>query len=213
MIVLMASVRMYAKNLEDLVKADTSAKVSASVNSTLGSVSSLADSVQKIGGVENTVDLEEYKTPIGDLIDWFVGNYVAAVKLDGLRRATTAADPVIAEASKVIGIAADAGSDIPKAALAEAASMRNDAFAEDRTASNLEKLIADAAAFDQFLLAKPDGVFAQMADAHHALTENLQGESPSIAVVAKKIKDFLAESENLLRIIEELRSAGKEEEQ
>jgi hypothetical protein len=213
MIVLMTSIRMYAQNLADVVNADTSAKVSASVNSTLGSVSSLAASIQKVGGAPKKVDLEEYKTPVGEAINWFVGNYVAAVKLDGLRRTTAAADPVIAEASRVIGATTVAGADVPKVALAEAVSMRNDAFAEGRTTANLQQIIADAAAYDQFLLAKPDGVFARMADAHHALANNLQGEKPSMGEVAEKIKRFLIEAETLRRIVEALRSAGKEKEQ
>jgi hypothetical protein len=212
MIILMTSIRMYAQNLTNIVNADTSAKVSANVNSTLGSVASLAGSVEKVGGQVPGIDLEEYKTPVGEAINWLVGNYIAAVQLDGLRRATAAADPVIAEAARVIEPIIGAGADVPKAALAEAVSMRNDAFAEERTAANLKLLITDAAAYDQFLLAKPGGVFARMKDAHHALANNLQGEDPSLGQVAKKIKYFLIEAETLRRIIESLLSAGKEKE-
>jgi hypothetical protein len=169
--------------------------------------------VQKLDGAKKPVDLTEYTTPVGEAVNWLVGNYVAVAKLDGLRRATAEADPVIAEATRVIEASAKAGANVPKAALAEAVSMRNDAFAEERTAANLQLLIADATAYDQFLLAKPEGVFARMKDAHHALASNLQTENPSLGQVMEKIKSFLIEAQTLHRIIGSLASAGKDKEE
>ena len=58
-------------------------------------------------------------------------------------------------------------------ALSNEVDKSSQAFDDDPNESNLNKLIAKAEAYDQFLLTKPDVVFARLREAHGALAAKL----------------------------------------
>jgi hypothetical protein len=200
MVALMESITIYADNLVALVSADTAAAVTAHVNATLGSIESLATTVEEAGGNKQPVNLSAYRTPVGEAASWLVGQYVAKVKVDGLRRATTEAQPVIAEATRVFEIAADQAAVVPRATMAEDVRQQLDSFDSSRSEQNLERLIQSADQFNQFLEAKPSDVFAKMNAAHEALTDQLQGRDVTIAQATARIEIFAAEAERLVKI-------------
>jgi len=208
MTALMASISTYADNLVALVSADTAAAVAANVNATLGSIESLAETVAKAGGDKQPVDLSAYTTPAGEAVLWIVGQYTASVKLDGLRRATEEAQPVIAEATSVFEQAAALAANIPKDAMAQEVSQRLAAFDASPTQENLDSLINSADQFNQFLEAKPADVFAKMNVAHEALTRQLQGEDVSLAEAVARIESFAAEAESLAKIAKAFAAAN-----
>lgn len=215
MITLMRSVRVYADGLSAIVNADTAANVATHVNATIGSVENLAKTVVKLGGQDTTssIDLSEYTTPVGQAVNWLVGQYVAKVQLDGLKRATKDAKDVVKAAASVFGSAAEVASVVPRAALAEAVSKRIDAFRDSQSDQNLNNLIESAAKYDQLLLAKPATVFARLDAAHEALVDKLQTDELSLANVMAKIEAFAAEAETLAKILKDLAAAGKEKEE
>jgi hypothetical protein len=208
MTALMASISTYANNLVALVSADTAAAVAANVNATLGSIDSLAETVEKAGGDTQPVDLAAYTTPAGEAVLWIVGQYTASVKLDGLRRATKEAQPVIAQAAAVFEKAAALAANIPKDAMAQEVSQRLDAFDSSPSQQNLEDLITSANQFNQFLEAKPADVFAKMNAAHEALTRQLQGDDVSLAQAVARIESFAAEAETLAKIAQAFAAAN-----
>ena len=213
-IVLMSSIRAYAQNLADIVAADTAARVTANVNQTIGSIESLARTIQRVRAEPGRpqVDPSEYTTPAGQAINWIVGNYVASVKLDGLRRATRDAQPVIAEAAAVLQEISDHAAIASRVAFANNVSIRNDAFAEARTKANLDKLIASAVAYDQFLLTSQSDVFVNMREAHNKLVAHIHESEPSLTAVGASIEEFATQATALARIIRSLVALRTEEE-
>lgn len=208
-IILMRAIREYADGLAAIVEADTADKVASQVNATLGSVEALAGTTVKLGAPEAEVRrVSEYKTPVGKAVTWLIGQYVAKVQVDGLRRATRDAKPVVRDAVALFQDIAQVAADVPKVELANTVSMRAAAFEDSRSDKTLTKLIDSAAKYDQFLLAKPDGVFARLGEAHGALADRLQNDELSLAEVMAKINAFASEANTLAQILEELEAAG-----
>jgi len=205
---LMGAISAYAGNLQALVSADTAAAVTANVNATLGSVESLAQTVEAAGGTKPPVDLSAYATPVGDAVSWLAGQYVARVKVDGLRRATSEAQPVIAAASEVFQKAAETAALVPKASMSEDVSSKLTAFETSPSAANLNALVQSAGQFNQFLEAKPADVFGRMNAAHEALTRQLQGQDVSLAEVVARIEAFAAEAQRLADVAKAFAAAS-----
>lgn len=212
MITLMRAIRTYADGLSAIVNADTAEKVTTHVNATLGSVENLAATVAKLGGPDTTssIDLSEYTTPVGQAVNWLVGQYVAKVQLDGLKRATKDAKFVIADAANLFGLVTEVASDVPKLALANEVSKRLDTFRASPSDNSLEKLIESAAKYDRLLLAKPPTIFARLSAAHDALADKLQNDELSLAIVMAKIEAFATEAETLAEILKDLAAVGEE---
>jgi hypothetical protein len=210
MVALMGSITAYADNLVALVSADTGAAVATNVNATIGTVENLADTVEKAGGAKPTVDLSAYATPAGEAVAWIVGQYVASVKLDGLRRATSDAQPVIAAATGVFEKAADEAAQVPRATMSVDVNQQLTAFQTNRSQGNLEKLIQSAGQFNAFLEARPADVFSKMNAAHEALTEQLQGNA-SLAEAIARIEAFASEAQRLAEIAKAFAAAAQTE--
>ena len=213
MIELMSAIRAYADGLAAIVGADTAGRVETQVNAAVGSVQNLSKTVKDLGGENKTssVDLSEYATPAGQFVNWFIGQYVANIKLAGLKHATKNSKPVVAAAAHVFSDAARAASFIPKTELAAAIKVRKDALGDNLTEANLMKLIDSAKTYDQFLIAKPVGVFNGMVQAHNVLVDKLQGQNISSVVVISRIKEFAAEAETLSKVLKAFSDIGKDQ--
>ena len=213
-IILMGSIRMYVEGLKAIVNAETAEAVTSQVNATLGSVEALAGTLAKVNGEESSKkNISEYTTPVGKLVSWVVGQYVAKVKIDGLRRATEHAHPVIERVAEYLNEVAGIASDAPKLALAESVSKRAIALEGGLSDSNLDKLILSAARYDKFLLARPNSDFKLFQTAHFALVEKLQNDDQSLANMMAKIKSFASEAKTLAKILQELAAAGGKDEE
>ncbi|MBX6321512.1 MAG: hypothetical protein IRY94_06785 [Rhodospirillaceae bacterium] len=208
-IAVMGQVAVYAQGLNAIVTADTAEQAKSDVNATLGSAQDLARLVAELGGGDLTsATVPEFATPVGEAVNWLLGAYVEHVKLEGLRRATSDANPIIQEAAEVAGAEAAIAGDIQRRSLSELVSARLDAFDESRTEANYDALLAAAAAYDAFLTSAPDDVFQQMAQAHDALTRSLQDRSLSLADVAARISTFERQAQDLWRIAQALAQIG-----
>lgn len=210
MVALMGSITAYADNLVAVVSADTAAAVTTNVNATIGSIENLANTVEQAGGTKPSVNLSAYTTPAGEAVTWIVGQYAATVKLDGLRRATSDAQPVIAAATAVFEKAAETAAVVPRATMSGEVEQQLTAFQTSRTQANLAKLIQSAGQFNAFLEAKPADVFAKMNAAHKALTEELQGDA-SLAEAIARIEAFASEAQRLADVAKAFAAAAQTE--
>lgn len=213
MVQLIAAVRRYAEGLHAIATADTAAQVGSRVDATVGSLKSLAATVGALGGTDSTVtgasvSAADYATPVGEIVSWGVGQYVARVQLDGLRRATADAREVVAGAGQAFALAADEASRVPRAELAEAVSVDVDALRERPGERTLDGLIASAERYDRLLLGKPPAVFGRLVEAHDALVAKLHDEDVSWSDVVARIETFAAEAHNLAAIVRDLRVVG-----
>lgn len=210
MIILMGSVRAYANGLSAIVNADAAAKLETQVNATVGSLKNLAGTVTKLGGKDTaaSINLTEYATPVGQAVNWVVGQYIAKLQLDGLKRATADAKDVVAATADILELTAGEASRTPRAEFSEAVSVRVDALRDNLNETNLDKLIESADNYDQLLLGKPPAVFVRLNEAHAALADKLQNGDASLADVIAKIEAFAAEAETLAKIVKNLQAAG-----
>ncbi len=212
MITLMRAIRTYADGLKAIVEADTAEKVATQVNATLGSVESISETMANLDRrVRQPSSFSEYKTSVGQAVNWVIGQYVAKVQVDGLKRATKDAKSVIAAAAGFFKEAAGTASDVPKQVMANEVSKRAAAFENAPSESTLDKLIKSAAKYDQVLLARPPAVFVRLGAAHDALANKLDNDDVSLADAMAKINAFATEAETLAAILKELAAAGKED--
>jgi hypothetical protein len=213
-IALMGRVAVYAQGLDAIVTANTAEEVASSVNSALGSAQDLAELVAKLQGqAPGSATVPEFATPVGEAVNWVLGTYIEHVKLDGLRRATHDANPIIKEAAKVAGAEAGIAGDIQRRGFADTVTARFQAFDESKSAASYDELVAAATAYDNFLTSAPSDVFQKMATAHEALTNSLNDKNLSLADAMAKIKSFQTQAETLWRIAKDLAAIGAKKEE
>lgn len=209
-LIVMSQIRSYANNLSALINADTAAKASASVNAALGSIEGLAKTLHDIDSTKGKKNFTEFATPVGQATTWLIGQYVAGVKLKGLKRATEEADGTIADAARVFQVVGNYVTSSVKRRLSDDVLRVEGEFDGSSTPRNLDRFIQSAAGYDELLRASAADVFASMAIAHHALTQRLQNNKLSLASALGKIEAFAMEAERLARIIEGLRAIGND---
>lgn len=206
MITLMRAVAVYAQGLADIVNADTAEQVSTHVNATLGSINNLANTIDALASTNAAESASAYKTSLGKAVNWFVGQYVATIKIDALRQATRQAQPVIERATRIFSdttlLAADVSHIGPTTEFDDA----REKYEATLRGDDLNILVARAAAYDRILVAKPSSVFEQLLLAHDALADHLQNKGQSFADVMGKIELFAIEAEAIITIVKEIQA-------
>jgi hypothetical protein len=210
-LVLMRGINSYAQGLAAIVAADTPEAIAGHVDQTVASVDNLATTVADLGGGDATpsVDTTPYTTAVGGIVSLAAGQYVDHRKVEALRRATADSKQVVARAAALFTGAADIATPVSQKPMAEAITQRLDAFDDNPTAGNLDRLIQSAAAYDRLLAARPPRIFQRMAAAHGALVDKLQGEEISLVVVFAKIEAFKDDAETLAALLRDLAEARR----
>jgi hypothetical protein len=210
-LILMASIRQYADHLAAIVNADTASQVTTQVTATVVSLGNLAGTIAKLGGADNTasVKLADYATPVGNLANWLAGQYIGGIQLEGLRRATVDARPVLAGAVEIFDAAATAAARVPRAQMAEEVRTRMDALRAQLSERSVEEVVQAALRYDKVLVAKPSAVFERLVSSHDALVAKIQDENVTLADVVARIEIFATEAKSLMAIVKELQAAGK----
>lgn len=162
-----------------------------------------------MGGAGAAAGVAEYKTSVGKAVNWLVGQYVAKVQVDGLKRATGHAQPVVDRAAELFESAAGIAADISKVDMANAVDESTDDFDDSGRDADLTTLLTHSRDYDRYLLAKPSAVFAQLKEAHDAPANKLHDDSLSLAEAMAKIETFAADAKALLEIVREFRTAGE----
>lgn len=204
---LMRGITLYTQDLNAIVTADTSAKVAASVNAAMGSIEALSTTINKQSGATLTV----YKDPISKAVNWMFGQRIAKLQIDGLRRATSRADPVIARAAMVFESSADQAEVFAHDELVAQFDLALKKNKDSPSDANLTALVARASAYDVVLKSRPSLVFAKLAPVHNALTRSLQGEGESVVDLIARIDAFAAQAQTVVEIVRELDAAGKKQ--
>ncbi|MBE0529710.1 MAG: hypothetical protein IH626_02725 [Rhodospirillales bacterium] len=204
MVVLMGGARAYAQNLAALVADDTAAKAEAHVNAALGSIETLANTVDTLDK-KGAKTIPSFATPAGAAVNWVLGQYVERIKLAGLKRATAEADPVIARMAALFRQAAVFGSDLQREQLTQRFQTRIDAYQDQRASeANLNAAVDAARTYDAFLQTQPGETFLGLAESHAALTGALHNADASWPQAIGKIRKFAAEAQRLAKIVQDL---------
>lgn len=208
MTLLMGQINRYASNLKALLEADTAAKVEASVNAAFGSAQNLAETVAEARAEpgQPTPAVPQFATPAGAAVNWVVGQYIEQVKYKGLQRATAAAKTPVRDAADLFAKASAFASDIPRADLANGVTAALNAYKDNESEANKEKLVAATAKYDAFLVSTPPDLFQRLGDAHDALADSLQGGEVTFGEAIGKIEAFAVEAEKLAKILKDIRA-------
>lgn len=202
MVELMAGIREYADGLSAIVQAKTAQAVQGHVNTALGSVHKLATTVAKASGAPAPTD---FASPLAQVVNWFVGQYVERVKVSGLRRATEAAEQeAIPGAVKLLRSAAFFAGTGTEVALANQLTSSIEPLGRRPSAAEIDRAATAARTFDNFLRADSGAVFDAMGRAHAALAKRLAQKDVSFAEMAAEIERFAAEAEKLARAVIEI---------
>ena len=212
MALVMSEIDSYAGNLKALLEADTTQQVKAQVNAALGSIEHLATTVASIDAAGGPApQIPSFATPVGEAVNWVVGQYVEHVKLEGLRQATAAAQPVVRQAADLFTAAATFASDVPKIELANNVSSAQEAIRSDRSQGSITSYADTAAKYDALLTSSAPDLFQRMGDAHDALAQSLQDKELTLATAYARIQAFAAEAEKLAKILQDLRALAPKE--
>lgn len=200
----MAGIRSYAGGLAAIVAADTAKAVEGHVNATIGGLQKLA---KTLGNPAKPVP--DFTTPVGQLVNWAIGQYVETVKLSGLRRAVGDARSVVADAARIFGEAAVLASSATREALANEVTeaqkaMRRIEGAGPITRAQIDRSLVAARSFDEFVQADPRKAFAALGAAHEALAEHLLSEKVTFASASAAIENFVGEAEKLLKAAKQI---------
>jgi hypothetical protein len=207
----MHDINVYAQNLAALLADDSAAQAEAHVNSALGSIENLANTVAAADG-QPAGSIPSFATPVGAGVNWLVGEYANQVKLAGLRGATREADPVIQRAAALFSTAAIFGSDPQREELVSAFREKIDAYQDDRgSEANLNAAVDAARTYDDLLKARPGETYQALAEAHRALTDALHDVNPSWPEVLAKIRTFAAKAQELAQIAKDLKTLAEGE--
>lgn len=209
---LMGEVERYAKSLQALLQADTADQIRSRVDATFGNIEKLAGTVSAAaGGKGRAVPLPELDTALGEAVNWIAGQYVERLKLEGLRQATQAANPVIHDAAELFATAGVVASDAPRAHFAEEVAAAVDRFRTAPDSGTLTAATSAAARYGTFLSSAPGQLFERLAAAHDALTASLVSDGVSVGTAMARIQGLADEATSLATILAGLRAATTQE--
>ena len=93
---ILQSISQYATNLQVVVNTKVVDDVSANLGAAGGSAKKLADDVLKLSrSAPIATEIGSFAGPSANLFAWIVGEYINALQVDAMRKATQAANPVI----------------------------------------------------------------------------------------------------------------------
>lgn len=206
---LLHEIANYAASLQAVVNSDTPQQVTANLAAAGGSIQNLAAEIAKLPqGAQIGTDIGAFAAPTANLAAWIAGEYINLLQVEALRKATAGADPVIQQSRIVLEGASQAATDTTRATLADQLdNIREDYVKAPNDRSRLERLMSAAADYDKVLTATAPGIFADMAAAHHELTDHLAGKNITLADVSAAVDRFATKAAALHDIVASFRAA------
>jgi hypothetical protein len=210
----MAEITAYAQGLNMIVAADDSANVKAGVDKAMSGIAGLATVVNPAAGAVITA----YSAPVASTATFLFQQYQEQVKLDALRKATAAMDPLLycatpadTCAARMFGTTADFMDAANTADLAQnfKQQWRNFDPSDPQAPAELDAWLAAANSLNTALTAKPSDLFNKMATAHHALTTALKSDDLSFGQTLDAIARLSAAADQIKTIAAQFKAAAK----
>lgn len=202
---LMRSVTAYTQALHEIVTADTAAKVAASVNSSLGSIESLTKTVNKQTGAT----ISAYKDPVSKAINWMFTQRIAKLQLDGLRQATSQAQPIILDAVRQFDAVTKTAEQLNRQNWSLEFAENANRYKRSKSETNLNAMLKSATAYNTFIQSRSSSMYAGLGQAHTALYQSLRGEGKSVVEVIASIEVFAMQVQTAVEVVREIEKASK----
>jgi hypothetical protein len=201
-------VKIYIGRLKSIIEADTTAKVSANANATLGSLEEIANKLAKENGnsADDTNKITEYKEPARSLIEWATEKYVERVKVNALARATSDAHKVIKDLTVFYATAAQSQKLAEFAGFHAAFVKEQEQFDGNTIAgSSVDTYVQAAANYEVALKAQSANPLKAFEVAHEKLMKQLNGKEEkktTLADVASAIERLEQECKKIKALVD-----------
>ncbi len=200
----MGEISLYAKSLDDIVKADAT----GAVKTGLDKASAAAAQLASLAGKQYEVAVNAFSVPFNAAATWVFGQYQESIKLRALREATRRMQTVLPDAAAKFGEAADLAHLVAVTRLVDAFGDRQIDFATSATPANLDAYLDAAQRLDVALQMKPSEVFQQLNLAHHELAAALESDDITFGEAILQIDRLVTKVEQLVDIAQDFKKAA-----
>ena len=200
----MQEISLYAKSLDDIVKADAT----GAVKTGLDKASAAAAQLASLAGKQYEVAVNAFSVPFNAAVTWVFGEYQEAVKLKALREATRRMQTVLPDATSKFGQAADLAHLVAVTRLVDTFGDRQTDFTATASPPNLDAYLAAAQRLDVALQVKPSEVFQQLNLAHAELAAALESDDITFGEAILQIDRLVAKVEQLVDIAQGFKKAA-----
>jgi hypothetical protein len=195
----------YASALTELTAADSTKAVSEALGKIATTINSLAETVRPGSGPA----VGALTGPSASLFSWVFGKYQESLKLDALRKATSAMDPVIQDAAHKFNNVAMLSQAVNQDIRAEAVRAAKNAYLDHQDESHLLAYIKATRDMDAALSVPPSDVFRNLAEVHHQMTLAVHDQLQTPADIQKALSRLSSDAEALFKIAQSFQAAAQ----
>ena len=206
---LVRALASYAGDLKAVADADVASDVRASVDAMNATLVDIAHGLPDGATRAATV---RFAPPVGSAVRWLGGVRLSTMKVEALRNATAAADPVVRDAADVVAGQVDSVLRVKRATLADEVERLRAAYNDRPTPEALDALMKAGRALDAALRQRPGDAVRRFGEVHGELTRALARPEPELEQVIRSIRSLEAEARGLRDVARAMAGAVRAEE-
>jgi hypothetical protein len=200
------AIASYAKALSDVANADSRPQVTEALDAIAASAAAIAQAAYPQGGGPA---VSAIATPAANALAWVYGKYQESLKIEALRNATQAMDPLIQDVSKKFSDVAFFVADVREGELQKSLLDAQAAWRKRKDSASLDEFLSTADALDKQLSARPVNLFADMGEAHAKLTSALKDEIHSFADARAAIERLANDAQDVFNLVKSFKTAAE----
>ena len=203
---LMAEFKKYVQGMKAVAEADTQTKVDASIDRVQANLLKLVSLTKNGEKSEATTGISEIAQAAGAIVKRVAGAYLDDLKLDALKRASHAADPIVQKTATAFKVRIKEMKRFEETRIVDALDDLEEKFETNKTDRALRQWLGLSQAFNLYLEQKPARIFNAFAKAHSELNKALNGDL-SFEEALKFMEEARDSAEALLEATSSLRKA------
>ena len=200
------AIASYAKALNDVANANSRPQVTAALDKIAASAAAIAQAAYPTGGGPA---VSAIATPAANALAWAYGKYQEGLKIEALRNATQAMDPLIQDVSKKFSDVAVFVADVREGELQKSILEAQAEWRKKRNSASLDTFLSTANALDKQLSAKPVELFVDMGEAHAKLTTALKDEIHSFTDARVAIERLANDAQDVFNLVKSFKAAAE----
>ena len=150
--------------------------------------------LQKPSSDKSFEQISAYAAPIGGLVSWIAGQYIAHVQLQGLRSATANANPTLKKIAPELDQFADVEGGTTENTLFAKMNHMKQVFEDTGTEDSFKSYSDSVDAYNAAVDARRVPIFQKLADSHDALTKELNSSNVDLDQVGTLVQAFATQA-------------------